>query len=398
MIEETLFFMYLGWYLYTYGPPTVLLNWMVVFYRMYDSYFNWYNRMIYPEYWNDDDNDAERETQEEKAISQKYEDKYLAEMRKMSKEWSWLPEEITQLSLTLKDEYIASDLECIRELEREHKDLMAIDRYGEYAQLLPNKEEVDNDDSGKEEKDDEYEYVGNRDIIIAEQSKIAEERGARTTVLLKEIEEMRNEMKSHEYLARLQELAEQEAVHQMVRLRIENLVHSYVMENTPAGNVIMMYDKTRESFVYYADHNIPYRFLEVVGRKYVKMFNCRPLFVDMEEELKMFEAKWETEQAAKKKQREEKEKTVVVKKASVFAKFKSYNKSAGGNISVASVPNKSNSVQVKEHAKVLLKDKANRYTYIGKMANFSFLQKVEKKVFNQKLGFSYADFKKMKQK
>ena len=84
----------------------------------------------------------------------------------------------------------------------------------------------------------------------------------------------------------------------------------------------------------------------------------------------------------------------------IFAKFKSYNKDAGGTISMAappknSIPNTSVN-ENKENAKILLKERANRYTYEGKFANFNFLQKIERKVFNKKLGLSFADFKKMK--
>ena len=60
-----------------------------------------------------------------------------------------------------------------------------------------------------------------------------------------------------------------------------------------------------------------------------------------------------------------------------------------------SIPNKSVSKN-KENEKILLKEKANRYTYEGKFANFNFLQKIEKKVFNKKLGLLFTDFKKMK--
>jgi hypothetical protein len=171
----------------------------------------------------------------------------------------------------------------------------------------------------------------------------------------------------------------------------------------------MIYEKNRESFKYYSDSNIPYRYLEVVGRKYVKLFGCRPIFVDMEEELRLFEEKWDKEQEFKKiKQEEDKKRrdeavknnqSVEVKK-NVFAKFKSYNKDAGGKISMAappknSIPNK-NVNENKENEKIILKERANRYTYEGKFANFNFLQKIERKVFNKKLGLSFSDFKKMK--
>jgi hypothetical protein len=54
---------------------------------------------------------------------------------------------------------------------------------------------------------------------------------------------------------------------------------------------MMIYDNTTETFKYYIDNTIPYRYLETIGRKYVKQFNCRPIFVDMEEELKIAEEK-----------------------------------------------------------------------------------------------------------
>jgi hypothetical protein len=170
----------------------------------------------------------------------------------------------------------------------------------------------------------------------------------------------------------------------------------------------MIYDKERSSFKYYADSTIPYRYLEPVARKYVKFFDCRPLFVDMEEELKLFEEKWEKEQLKKEEEKEkEKEKENSIKnneqKKNVFAKFKSYNKDAGGKISMAPPPK--NSIPInkqvsenKENEKILLKERANRYTYEGKIANFNFLQKIERKVFNKKLGLSFADFKKLNNK
>jgi hypothetical protein len=181
------------------------------------------------------------------------------------------------------------------------------------------------------------------------------------------------------------------------------------MEFTPQGNVLMKYDKNKESFIFYSDNTIPYRYLEVVGRKFVKQFNCRPLFVDMEEELKLAEEKWEKERKEKEeKEEEEKRKKeeaiknkapIEEKKKNVFAKFKSYNKESGtGHVVTAappknSIPNKK-LTRAQENEKVLLKQKANRYTYEGKMANFSFIKKIDRKVVDKKFAMSFADFKK----
>ena len=181
------------------------------------------------------------------------------------------------------------------------------------------------------------------------------------------------------------------------------------MEFTPLGNVLMKYNKNKESFIFYSDSTIPYRYLEVVGRKFVKQFNCRPIFVDMEEELKLAEEKWEKEKKEKEeKEEEEKRKKeediknkvpIEEKKKNVFAKFKSYNKESGtGHVSTAappknSIPNKK-LTKTQENENTLLKQKANRYTYEGKIINFSFIKKVDRKVVDKKFGMSFADFKK----
>ena len=43
---------------------------------------------------------------------------------------------------------------------------------------------------------------------------------------------------------------------------------------------------------------------------------------------------------------------------------------------------------------VVLKENANRYTYEGRLSNFSFLKKTDRKVIDKKYAMSFADFKK----
>ena len=62
-----------------------------------------------------------------------------------------------------------------------------------------------------------------------------------------------------------------------------------------------------------------------------------------------------------------------------------------------SIPNKVLTSE-QENEKILLKDKANRYTYEGKLSNFNFLKKVERKVVDKKYSLTFADFKKIQQK
>jgi hypothetical protein len=192
---------------------------------------------------------------------------------------------------------------------------------------------------------------------------------------------------------------------------LDGLVNNFIMEKTPSGNVIMYYNNKRGSFEFYSDNTIPYRYLETVARKYVKCYNCRPIFVDMEEELKLAEEKWEKERKEKEekddrdKKRQEELKNSnkpPENRKSVFAKFKSYNKDQATNKTMAappknSIPNKALTKE-QENEKILLKERANRYTYEGKISNFSFLKKVERKIVDKKYGMSFSDFKKMQKK
>jgi hypothetical protein len=50
--------------------------------------------------------------------------------------------------------------------------------------------------------------------------------------------------------------------------------NNFLMETTPNGNVIMKYSAERQSFEYYSDKDIPYKYLETVARKFVKLFFC----------------------------------------------------------------------------------------------------------------------------
>ena len=47
---------------------------------------------------------------------------------------------------------------------------------------------------------------------------------------------------------------------------------------------------------------------------------------------------------------------------------------------------------------MLLKEHANRYTWEGRIANFSFLKKIEKKMVDKNYEMSFADFKRLQMK
>jgi hypothetical protein len=180
--------------------------------------------------------------------------------------------------------------------------------------------------------------------------------------------------------------------------QLVQLKNSIVMECTPVGNVAMFYEHKRETFSYYSDSVIPYRFLEVVGRKYVIMNKCKHIFVDMAEELKKCEDKKLALASEKEKETLELLSTPLPqplhepKKKDVFAKFKSYNNN--NTKSSVSAPQKNIPTDVKNNNDVL-KDNANRYTCEGRFSNFQILKKVDKKIVDKRLAMTFADFKKM---
>jgi hypothetical protein len=182
----------------------------------------------------------------------------------------------------------------------------------------------------------------------------------------------------------------------VINARLNTLINNVIMENTPLGNVIMMYDNNRETFNFYSDNMIPYRYLETVARKYVITYNCRPLYIDMEEELKIYEKKMLEHEENEKINNE---KTNIAQlsepKKNVFAKFKSYN-TEGKSGHVGKVAGPQNSVQNKDtgnNRKIILKDNANRYSCQGKIHNFSIIKKPEKKLLSKKLAMTFATFK-----
>jgi hypothetical protein len=405
MIDKAIFFMWVIWYFYKYIPNIISFN--ILSSNLVTRLINLYDIVTEWDYYSydssstsesEDESDKIENTDEKPKQEMKYEDKYLADIRKLNKEWVFTDEEnqgLPNIIETIYKGYIDSMIEKCSDISK---------------QILVLQKEIKEDTDSINFVED----VNEEGDELIDKSTLEERNEIRLSeieTLEKELTQIMNEMNNEESKTILKKQAEEQARQQLVDKRLNKLINCYVIEKTPNGNVIMIYQKDKESFKYYSDYNIPYRYLEVVGRKYVKLFNCRPIFIDMEEELRLFEEKWEKEQQVKRlKEEEDKRKAEeaaknnkpIETKKNVFAKFKSYNKDAGGKINMAappknSIPNK-NVTETKEDEKILLKERANRYTYEGKFANFNFLQKIERKVFNKKLALSFADFKKIHQK
>ena len=332
-------------------------------------------------------------------VPEKYEDKFLNDIRKLNKEFVF-DEKEEELERNKFDEIF---LLVQKEFTKKMNDIK--DRIASIERIIKYNDSSDEEfctvkySENPEEEDDET-------IKSLTEEKV---------VLEKALSELINNPQDIEKLRLESRL---EARKFVIDERLDKLKNSFVMEKTPLGNVLMLYNNKRGSFEFYSDNTIPYRYLEPVSRKYVKTFGCRPIYCDMEEELKNYEKKLED----KERENEEKEEldkrileekrvldeknmsvsVVAEPKKNVFAKFKSYNKEAGtGHVNIAAPPKNSipnNKVtETKSDEKVLLKENANRYSYEGKLSNFNFLKKVDRKVVDKKYAMTFADFKRLQE-
>ena len=410
MDKETFFFtLFIIWYIREYGLPYNVVLYIIKFYNYGSKFLDYYNHILAPYYFKYKNNEEEEETkqeqieetrQEELAPQPKYEDKYLNEIRKLNKEFVF-DEKETQLEGEKFIEFYTS-------ISKGYFDkwVKITDELGQIEVKLTKYEANDDDYCICDDDENEDGHLGEtKEERIKSLLK-------QQTELWKVEKELKLESESEEGKQKIIKEAKEMARNFVIKQRLEKLKNCHIIEHTPLGNVLMMYDIERESFKFYSDNTIPYRYLEVVGRKYVKQFGCRPLFVDMEEELKLAEEIWEKEKKEKEEKEEDdkrkKEEAIknqkpIEEKKNVFAKFKSYNKEAGtGHVNTGappknSIPNKKLTEQ-QENEKILLKEKANRYTYEGKFANFSFTKKIDRKVVDKKFGMTFADFKKTQMK
>ena len=195
----------------------------------------------------------------------------------------------------------------------------------------------------------------------------------------------------------------------IINNKLDKFIDNYILEYTPLGNIYMRYNNDKKSFEYFSNNSIPYRYLEPVGRKYVMTYWCKPIFVDIEEELKKAEEIYD-------KKVEEDLKKVEINKdlksfnpKNVLVKLKDYNKNTK-ETSIRPMKNRTDNNAMlppqiknnlpdinKKSEKMFLKEKANRYTWEGRLTNFCPLKKIDKKVIDKNLNMTYTEFKKLQQ-
>jgi hypothetical protein len=357
------------------------------------------------------DFDAENKIEEEEFFvpPKQYEDKYLEEVKKLADDIVFteleLENELKQRVIIRKnmENKLKSDKAQVEtQLAYFEKRLKELEVEKETkVEVKPEPEVKPEKEEGEDEDDEEYEYVDE------EEKETEEEKRER---IEQSIANIQNDQKLYKKAQQLLEekTIDDEEINKLARdfilkERLDNLKNCIVMEKTPVGNAIMFYNNAKSSFEYYSDSTLPYRYLEVVARKYILTYKCKQIFVDMEKEIKEAEKKLEDkkkkEEEEKQKQQEEKESgkisTTEKPVKNVFAKFKNYNKD--NSIKVAAVPldRPATAKQTKPQEEKVIKENANRYSFEGKLANFNFLKKIDRKVVDKRYAVSFAEFKKM---
>ena len=155
----------------------------------------------------------------------------------------------------------------------------------------------------------------------------------------------------------------------------------FVEENTPRGIIKMDYDINNNSFIYFSDRkDIPYKYLETVGRLFVIKNNCKSIYIDYNVEIN----KEKQEETQINEQREPRN--------NVFAKFKNYNKLTTNIKAGSSEFNKKLSSNKVTN---ILPHKSNSFIYKGKLIDYDQYINKENNLTDEFEHLDYSSFKKI---
>jgi hypothetical protein len=334
----------------------------------------------------EDDNESKEEEEQVEQVSNRYEDKYLEDFNKLSDDITLTEEEhaneIEQRPSSKVD--LEKKLETEKETLRKSKTILE-------NQLKDFECNMINDGENAPRKSDI------------------------TLMITREINRLNSELEKLEEKRIEDEEINKAAREFVINERLNKLKNNIIIEKTPLGNAVMFYNNSRSSFEYYCDSTIPYRYLETIGRKYVITYKCKQIYVDMNKEIEDAEKKLEEK---KKKAEEEKKKQEDIQetggqdqtqsqnqnqnqsqtqsqKKNVFAKFKTYNKDTSIQSAAVPLDRPAPAKKTAPQEEKIIKERANRYSFEGKLANFSFLKKVDRKVVDKRFAVSFSEFKKM---
>ena len=376
---------YLGYFLFLYYLlvyttfPKHIHRAALIFHRYNENKMNIlvHGKLLYEDILSLDENtDINEELDEDLVIVKeeaKFEDKYLIAFKSFSNDYYFFEEELQEKADKL--EQLQRDYKTSK--QKNLDDLLFLLTQTEKIVSLP--------DSSQEVKDGLIKYFDLEEDFKDDPSNF-------------DFDELLNDLKNdhNRFTSELKDLNEDtitetefsdKALQYVLDKKLDGFINNYILEYTPLGNVYMRYNNFKKSFEYFSNNTIPYRYLEAVGRKYVMTFRCKSLFVDLEEEM----------QKAAERDANALEKTAL-DKTTMISKFKSYNKDLNPRSNNRELLGKATLVHVNVTGeKQLLKENANRYTWEGRLANFSVLKKVDRKTVDKSYTLSFADFKQMSQ-
>ncbi len=176
----------------------------------------------------------------------------------------------------------------------------------------------------------------------------------------------------------------QQAHTDMIENKLNEFMNNYIIEYTPIGNVVMRFNNNKKSFEYYSNNSVPYRYLEPIGRKYVLTYNCKDIFIDMDEEVEKVNKLNETKKNEQNKNNKQIGKQQTLKFQQTLANKKM---DIPSNRTGQTIINPINNVDI------AIKD-SNRYTWEGRFGDFKII-KSEKS--HDKNNISFKEFKKRQQ-
>jgi|SaaInlStandDraft_2_1057019.scaffolds.fasta_scaffold20128_2 hypothetical protein len=212
-----------------------------------------------------------------------------------------------------------------------------------------------------------------------------------------ECNEIKEKPFEEKYLDKLKDMEETELTEE----KLAAMEKCVLIEHTPAGNVIMLYNAHDESFWYFCDDKlISYKYLETVLRHYVIVYDCKSLYKNKGEQLKRMKEEQEKMAEEKERMKEEQEKMAEednalkneenndeenndkekdtlpekpVTTTSVFARFKKSRIKSNKKVDKNDDKNDKNDKNDMENMEHLVQ--ANRFSYKGNINNYQMIKK-----------------------
>jgi hypothetical protein len=189
---------------------------------------------------------------------------------------------------------------------------------------------------------------------------------------------------------------------------LEKLGNVVVREKTPNGEVIMTYNSNTESFWYYCDDkNVKYTVLDTVARKFAIDNNCKCICVNYKAEFEKAKVAIMADQITSNVTASASTSVAdssvsastsvadtqpAVVKRSIYAKFKNYKSGNATSVAANATSTANNS---SDKTKIyILTEKANRFTYKGRVSNYKEPNTVEVTDTVYKKVIDFATFKK----